>query len=77
MTTAERHHPSSREAQAPPFLTVADFHDHFRPSVGLNTIYDLVRSGRIRSIKFGARKILIPDSELVDWPQREREQAEP
>lgn len=59
--------------QAPELLTVADFQRRFKPSIGINTVYRLVHEGRIRSIRLGERKILIPASELTAWPQRELE----
>jgi excisionase family DNA binding protein len=42
--------------------------------IGLNTIYDLVRSGRIKSVRV-TRKILIPRQELLDFPEREANRA--
>ena len=39
-------------------------------AIGKNSLYDMIRSGRIKSIRVG-RKILIPSSELEDFPNRE------
>jgi excisionase family DNA binding protein len=39
-------------------------------AIGRNAIYELLRSKRIKSIKIG-RKILIPYSEVHDFPTRE------
>lgn len=59
---------------APPaLLTVAEFWNLLDRRVGLNTLYRLVHDGRIRSIRLGERKILIPATELTDWPHRELE----
>jgi excisionase family DNA binding protein len=41
-------------------------------SLGRDTIYQLVREGRIRSVRVG-RKILIPRSELEAFIERELE----
>lgn len=57
----------------PPLLTVVEFHQYFESRIGTNTIYSLVSEGRIRSIRLGERKLLIPSSEVVDWPARETE----
>ena len=42
------------------------------PNVGRNSLYQLLRSGRIKSVRLG-RKYLIPASELEAVPQREIE----
>jgi excisionase family DNA binding protein len=41
-----------------------------RLNVGRDTAYELVRSGRLRSIAVGVKK-LIPESELVAFIERE------
>ena len=53
-----------------PFLSIPEFYRQLGGTVGTNSLYGLVRSGRIKSIKVG-RKILIPRSELIDFPARE------
>ena len=39
-------------------------------AVGRNTVYELIHANRIKHIKLG-RKILIPASEIRDFPARE------
>lgn len=51
------------EALANPFYTVAGFYQALGGTVGLQTIRAAVRSGRIRSVRVG-RKRLIPKTEL-------------
>ena len=64
----------SQQGPPPPrLLTVSEFLDHFPGILGKNMAYELIRSGRIRSIRLGERKILIPESEITDWPTRELE----
>jgi len=41
-------------------------------SIGRDTAYELVRSGRLRSVAIGRRR-LIPFSELEDFVRRESE----
>jgi excisionase family DNA binding protein len=68
--------PAVVPAQSPPaLLTITEFHRHFQARIGKNALYRLVSSGRIRSIRLGERKILIPSTELHDWPAREVERA--
>jgi excisionase family DNA binding protein len=55
----------------PLLLTVQAFQRELG-SLGRDTIYQLIREGRIRSISIG-RKILIPRSELEAWITRELE----
>jgi excisionase family DNA binding protein len=57
-------------------LTVAEFHEHFRPKIGRNKVYELVQTGRLKSLRLGERKILIPATELYDWPARELERVQ-
>jgi excisionase family DNA binding protein len=38
--------------------------------IGRDTVYGLVKSGRIRAVRVN-RRILIPRSELADFPARE------
>lgn len=59
--------------EPPTLLTISEFQTHFSQHIGINTIRNLVRLGRIKSIRLGERKILIPASELTDWPKRELE----
>ena len=41
-----------------------------RPEIGLGSVYDALRNGKIRHIRIG-RKYLIPASEVDGWPARE------
>jgi excisionase family DNA binding protein len=50
------------------FLTVLQWVD--LTSIGRDTTYELIREGRIRSVKVG-RRILIPRSELAAFVDRE------
>ena len=59
----------------PALLTVTEFYEQFQPAIGKNRIYELIESRRIKSLRLGERKILIPASELVDWPARELERV--
>ena len=63
--------PADNQLGRSALLTVAEFHDQFAHRIGINMVYQLVRQGRIRSIRLGERKILIPSTELTDWPDRE------
>lgn len=58
-------------AGARSLLTVEEFYEHFKPKIGKNRIRDLINRHVIRSIRLGERKILIPATELTEWPERE------
>ena len=58
---------------AKPLLTIKEFHYFFGGAVFINAIRRAVNEGRIQSIAVGARKRLIPTSELSAWPLRELE----
>jgi excisionase family DNA binding protein len=58
------------EAALKPFLSPAEFFAEMKGTIGKNSLYGFVHSGRIKSIRVG-RKILIPRSELTDFPARE------
>jgi hypothetical protein len=55
----------------PALLSVQDFHRALGGAIGINSLRSAVREGRVRSLRVGERKRLIPASELADWPQRE------
>ena len=64
---------SDSTTQAPTgdaLLTPLEFYEGLNRRVGKNSIYGLVAAGRIRSVKIGT-KILIPASELTEFPRRE------
>lgn len=44
--------------------------------IGRNTVYELVNTGRIRSVVVGNRR-LVPRSELEAWIERELEGGSP
>lgn len=69
-------HPTEAPITEPRFYTPAQFHDHFKPHVGRDTIYRLINDGRIKAVKLYDRKLLIPASEIHDWPQREMDRSE-
>ena len=56
-------------------LSPAEFHGCLNGAVGASSIYEAVRSNRIKHIRLG-RKILILASEVEAWPLREAEQKE-
>ena len=51
-------------------LSPDEFREMHFPMIGRNNLYELLRAKRIKSIKVG-RKILIPASEVQDFPLRE------
>jgi excisionase family DNA binding protein len=53
-----------------PFLSPAEFFAEMKGTIGKNSLYGFIHNGRIKSIRVG-RKILIPRSELADFPARE------
>lgn len=53
-----------------PFYTPAEFYTALGGSIGRSAIYELVRANRIRHVRLG-RKILIPATELTEFPLRE------
>ena len=63
--------PPTTSAPITPLLTIKHVHQLLKGALGINAIRDAVREGRIRSVKVGERKRLIPVSELTDWPHRE------
>jgi hypothetical protein len=61
------HHPPIN----PRLLTIPDFHRALGGTVGINSLRRAVREGRIRSLRIGERKRVIPSTELANWPLRE------
>lgn len=55
-----------------PFYTPEEFHDALGGTIGRSSIYQLVRAKRIRHVRVG-RKILIPITEVTEFPRRETE----
>ncbi len=51
-------------------VTPTEFRELLRGRIGRNEIYRALNAHRIRHLRIG-RKILIPTSECVDWPERE------
>lgn len=58
------------ETAEKPLLTPTEYLGEMRGAIGRNSLYGLIRAGRIRHVKVG-RKILIPRSELENWLERE------
>jgi len=58
----------------PVLYSVAGFHEALGGTVGINALRTAVRTGRIRSLRVGERKRLIPATEVIDWPRREAEE---
>ena len=57
--------------ESKPLLTPEEFRViAFQEAIGINSLYQLIRTNRIKHIRIG-RKILIPKSEIDDFPQRE------
>lgn len=61
---------ADEEAGLKPFLSPSEFFDEMKGTIGKNSLYGFIHSGRIKNIRVG-RKILIPRSELTDFPTRE------
>lgn len=57
-----------------PLLTPDEFWEGMQKVIGRNSLYGLIQANRIRHIRVG-RKILIPRSELTEFPLREAEAA--
>lgn len=53
------------------FYSPKEFYLEFDKRIGRDTIYRLIQEERIRTVRPGKRKILIPASEIEDWPKRE------
>lgn len=73
-------YPRELEAMLPPeirkaLLTPEEFRAGLDNAIGRNTIYSYLRAGKIKHVRIG-RKILVPQSELVDFPQREMSREE-
>ena len=58
--------------QRKPLLSPDEFRDELKNTIGRNSIYELLQTGRIKHLKLG-RKILIPASEIEAFPLREAE----
>lgn len=58
------------EASRPKVLTIRQFYDATHGVIGLNSLYELARSGRLKSVRIG-RKLLILASEVDDFFVRE------
>lgn len=56
-------------------LTPEEFRTGLDNAIGRNTIYLYLKARKIKHVKIG-RKILIPKSELVDFPLREMAREE-
>lgn len=65
---------AEQNESAKPLLTPDEFWEGLQKSIGRNSLYGLIQVGRIKHIRVG-RKILIPRSELTDFPVRESEVA--
>ena len=50
---------------APDVLTVTEAARLLR--IGRNAAYDLIRDGRLRAVRVGARKLLVPKAALLDF----------
>ena len=55
-----------------PLLTPDEFITEMGGAIGRNSVYGLLKAGRIRNIRVG-RKIVIPRSEVQDFITREIE----
>lgn len=61
---------ASTGGAAPKVLTVRKFHEAIGGVIGLNSLYEYARSGRLKSVRIG-RKLLILTSEVEDFFERE------
>ena len=55
----------------PKALTVRQFHEAIGGIIGINTLYAYARSGRLRTVRVGTRKLLILRSEVEEFFTRE------
>ena len=60
----------ARPASARKAITVREFYEAIDGVIGLNTLYEFARSGRLKSVRIG-RKLLILASEVDDFFERE------
>ena len=58
------------QPELPKLLTITQFYEALDRTVGVNSVREAVRAGRIKSVEIG-RKRLIPRSEVDEWPKRE------
>jgi excisionase family DNA binding protein len=65
---------AGRTFSPPPVLTPRQFHEAIQGVVGLNTIYELLRSNRIRRVKVGSRYLILA-SEVTEFFDREAAQG--
>lgn len=69
-STVKAHHPAGvptrQPESAPTVLTVKQFYEAVNRVIGINRIYELVRSGQLRTVKIG-RKHLILASEVTEF----------
>jgi excisionase family DNA binding protein len=68
------HQHSPEGVSLPKFYSIKELYEVYDRAIGINTLYAFVRSGRIRSVHLG-RKVLVPSSEVTDWPRRESERS--
>ena len=66
---------SNTHPALPQALTARQFHTAIGGVIGLNTLYEYARSGRLRNVRVGAagRKMLILRSEIDNFFIREAE----
>lgn len=63
---------AARQTPRPKVMSVREFYDAIQGVIGLNTLYEFARSGRLRSVRIG-RRLLILTSEVEDFFDREAE----
>ncbi len=70
MNTSTQQPEESRAFVPPPVLTPQAFHTAIQGTIGLNTIYELLRAGRLRHARIGNRYLVLA-SEAHDFFERE------
>ena len=65
---------ADQDTSMKPLLSPDEFLQAMQGTIGRNSVYGLIQAKRIKHIRLG-RKILIPRSELTDFPLRELEAA--
>lgn len=70
MQTTSHRPAATRAFLPPPVLTPQAFHKAIQGTIGLNTIYELLRAGRLRHARIGNRYLVLA-SETHDFFERE------
>jgi excisionase family DNA binding protein len=74
VSQTEATHNATKSVDTEALLKPREYHEALGGKIGINSLYSLIRAGRIRHIRVG-RKILIPKTELENWLEREAGEA--